>query len=67
VSRTVGMVPVFARKPRPMHVARPSCTACGAPLLDAIAVIGGKLRTDALACSACGRLGVQCQCRRRVA
>jgi len=46
---------------------RPACTACGSPLLDGTAVIAGKLRRDALICSACDRLGVCCTCERSLA
>jgi hypothetical protein len=63
MSTTVGMVPVY-RRPRQKAYQASSCTACGAPLVEAIAVINGKVRKDALACWTCGRLGVHCACER---
>ena len=63
MSSTVGMVPVSRR--RSGYASRhPACTACGARLIPALAIIAGRLRDDALACQPCGRLGVACVCVR---
>lgn len=63
MSTTVGMVPVTRRR-RPPSMRVIPCTWCHAPLVTVVAVIGGKVRRDALACSGCGRVAVHCECPR---
>jgi hypothetical protein len=62
MSRTVGMVSVGGRPRKANGAPMNSCTACGAGMVDVVAVIGRKVRRDALACIPCGRLGVECTC-----
>jgi hypothetical protein len=61
MSTTVGMVGVSRRRTRP--IPKPPCTACGAPLLQGVAVVDARFIRNALICSGCDRVGVACTCR----
>jgi hypothetical protein len=66
MSKTVGMVPTGGRHARSVANHRKwaaTCTACGSPLLDGVAVVNARYIANALICSGCDRVGVACTCK----
>lgn len=54
--------PIYRPRPRVRRGPVYRCTRCQSPLVTVTANIAGRVVDNALACSACGRLGVHCSC-----